>query len=126
MSEVLDQGQLLADSIQGSLVSLLDESMEVGAIDDVGTSLVSMTGQARGIIEHLPEGKWKERLSHGVELLLELGPDIDGRVTPLKDLIDEVTDIGTLEWALNLHHQLTGEGARPELIAQVQAIMDQF
>ena len=96
------------------------------ALNEVGRALVTVAGQARGIIEQLPEGNWKERLSHGVGLLMDLGPEIDGREEPLKDLVDEVTDVGTSEWTVHLHQQLVGEEANPELIGQVEAIMNQL
>lgn len=55
---------------------------------------------------------------------MELGPQIDGQLEPLKDLVDEVTDVGTAEWSVAIHRQLVGEEANPELIGQVEAIMD--
>ncbi len=124
MGEVLDQGQVIADTIQGALSSFLDESLTMEALDEVARTLVTVGGQARGVIEQLPAGNWKMRLSEGVDRLMELGPIINGKEEPLKDLVDEVTDIGTGEWSLHLHQQLVGEKPNLELIGQVEAIMD--
>lgn len=124
MEDVLDQGQVIWETIEDALSSILDEGISMAALDEVGHTLVTVAGQAQSLADHLPDGKWKERVSSGLALLMELGPEINGKVEPLKDLVDEATDIASSEWTLNLHRQLVGENANPKLRERVEQIMD--